>query len=122
MATYYSSRRMASYDNRCSNSAWSSNRNSVRHNAKPWLGPVSKSVAVLFLVAILGILFLNKSSSVTTFDREIASANSELLSLEAERDALAVENAKINARAADESQNEVASNMVTATSAGYVSE
>ena len=113
---------MASYDNRRSNNAWSSSRNSVRHNAKPWLGPVSKSVAVLFLVAILGILFLNKSSSVTTFDREIASANSELLSLEAERDALAVENAKINARAADESQNEVASNMVTATSTGYVSE
>ena len=77
---------------------------------------------MVVLVAVLGILFLSQSSAVTTYDRSIASINSELMNLEAERDALAVENAKINAAAASEDQNQVASSMVNATSSAYVSE
>ena len=52
----------------------------------------------------------------------IASVNSEITDLEAQRDALAVENAKITAAAADEERNEVASTMVAAQSSGFVSE
>ena len=52
----------------------------------------------------------------------IASVNSEITDLEAQRDALAVENAKITAAAADEGRSEVASAMIAAQSSGFVSE
>jgi hypothetical protein len=59
---------------------------------------------------------------VTNYDVEIAKVDSEIVNLEAQRDALAVENAKITAAAADEERNEVASTMVAAQSSGFVSE
>ncbi len=124
-ATYYSTRGMTSYgynSRRTGNSAWSPNRNAVRHKPGINLGPISFSVLVSLVVAVLGIAFLSKSASVTTYDRAIANTNSELTNLEAERDALAVENAKINAAAANIDQNRVASSMVDAASSAYVAE
>ena len=44
------------------------------------------------------------------------------IDLEAQRDALAVENAKITAAAADEDKNKVAATMVDANSADFVKE
>lgn len=125
MATYYSSRRTADFGysgNRSRNEAWAPNRNAVRHKPSISLGPIWQTSFMVVLVGVLGILFLSQSSAVTTYDRSIASINSELMNLEAERDALAVENAKINAAAASEDQNQVASSMVNAASSAYVSE
>ena len=73
-------------------------------------------------VSIAGLIYLTQSSKVTSYDLAIASVNSEITDLEAQRDALAVENAKITAAAADEERNEVASTMVAAQSSGFVGE
>ncbi len=115
-ANYYSSRRSAA------SNRFAPNRNSTRHTAGINLGPISQSVFMIAMVAVLGILFLSQSTSVTTYDHRINDINVELADLQAERDSLAVENAKINAAAASESENRVASNMVSATSSAYVSE
>ncbi len=126
MAANYSSRRMADYSyagsRRGSNGSWGLNRNAVRHQSSISLGPIWMTILFGVLVAFLGILFLSSSTAVTTYDRAIAGVKEELSTLEAERDALAIENAKINAAAANMEQNQVASNMVDASSSAYVGE
>jgi len=52
----------------------------------------------------------------------IANIDSEITNLEAQRDALAVENAKMTAAAATEEGNEAASTMVVASAADFVAE
>ena len=74
------------------------------------------------LVLLVGLLFTSQSSKVTDYDLEIAQADSRISELQAQRDALAVENAKITAAASDTSTNEVASSMVDASSADFVQE
>jgi hypothetical protein len=74
------------------------------------------------LVLLTGLLFTSQSSKVTGYDLEIAETNSEISELQAYRDALAVENAKITALAPDPDANDVALTMVEASSADFVSE
>ncbi len=59
---------------------------------------------------------------MTSYDQAISNTNTEISNLEAQRDALKVENAKITAAAADEDYNEVAATMTTASSSDYVKE
>ena len=68
------------------------------------------------------MIFLTQSTKVTNYDVEIAKVDDEITNLEAQRDALAVENAKITAKAADEDSNKVAMTMVDADSADFVKE
>ncbi len=99
---------------------WTNNHNAVRHTPKVTLGPVSHTITVVLIVLLVGLVFLSQSSRVTDYDLAIAGADTEIANLEAQRDALVVENAKITAAAADEDRNEVASVMVNATAADYV--
>ena len=118
MSTYYASRRLT----RTNSASWSRNRNIVRHDQKTTLGPISHIIFLSVLVLLVGLLFTSQSSKVTDYDLEIAKADSEITELMAQRDALAVENAKITAAVSDVSTNEVAASMVDANSADFVQE
>jgi hypothetical protein len=117
MSAYYATRRMAGSS--MGSAAWAPNRNAVRHNPKIVLGPVSHTITVLLIVACFGLIFVSQSAKVTSYDHAIADVNSQITDLEAQKDALAVENAKITAGAADEDSNTVASTMTEAKSSGY---
>ena len=117
MSAIYASRRMTS-----SNSAvWTRNHNAVRHNASIQVGSLMH-VFILFLIAVvIGLFALTQGTKVAQYDADIASVNSEISELEARRDALAVENAKITAAASDESTNTVAAAMTDVnTNADFV--
>lgn len=118
-ATYYSTRRPAGQS---SSATWARNHNAVRHRPEFQLGPVFYITFMAIFVSIAGLIYLTQSSKVTSYDLAIAAVNSEIVDLEAQRDALAVENAKITAAAADEERSEVASAMVAAQNSGFVSE
>lgn len=112
-----------SYSTRGSSSeSWARNRNAVRHNPKVTLGPVSHTITVFLFVLLVGLIFLTQSAKVTNYDLAIANTDTEIANLEAQRDALMVENAKITAAAANEDSNEVAAVMVPAASADFVKE
>ncbi len=112
-----------SYSTRGSSSeSWARNRNAVRHNPKVTLGPVSHTITVFLFVLLVGLIFLTQSAKVTNYDLAIANTDTEIANLEAQRDALMVENAKITAAAANEDSNEVAAAMVPAVSADFVKE
>lgn len=105
-----------------SSESWARNRNAVRHNPKVTLGPVSHTITVFLFVLLVGLIFLTQSAKVTNYDMAIASTDTEIANLTAQRDALVVENAKITAAAADADSNEVAAAMVPAVSADFVKE
>ena len=120
--TNYASRGTYSVRGASSSSTWARNHNAVRHTPKVTLGPVSHTITVFLIVLLVGLIFLSQSAKVTDYGVAIAGTDTEIANLEAQRDALIVENAKITAAAADEDRNEVASTMVNATAADYVKE
>lgn len=102
-------------------SNWARNHNAVRHDPKVTLGPVSHTITVMLLVLIVGLIYVTQGTKATSYDYAMSSVNSEIATLEAQKNSLAAENARIMAGAATEN-NEVASSMVDAQIAGYVSE
>jgi hypothetical protein len=120
MNATFASRRATSASS-ISNTAWGRNRNAVRHEPRVSLGPVSHTITILLLVLVVGLIYLTQAAKVTSYDHEIASTDGEIATLQAERDSLAVENAKITAAAAGES-NEVATTMADANTGHFVAE
>ena len=97
------------------------NRNMVvRERAK--LGPVSFSVVVGLLVLIVGLIYVNAGVRATSYDYELDKLNSEIATMQAEKESLAVENTRLAAAAADTDRNEVASSMVDVRASGTVVE
>lgn len=123
---YYATRRMATargatrFSSASVRASWAPNRNAVRHTPRVTLGPISHTATVLIMVLLVGLIYLTQSTKATNYDAEIAKVDEQITSLEAQRDALAVENAKITAAAADEDSNKLASSMISAGNAEYV--
>lgn len=120
MSAYYETARRAGVN--ASAMTWAPNRNSVRHNAKISLGPAARLIIFGVLVVMIGLFSVAQSASVTNYDMAIAAVDGEITNLEAQRDALAVENAKITAAAASEEQNDAAKSMVVATATDFVAD
>ncbi len=104
-----------------SNLEWARNRNAVRHEPRISLGPISHTIIVVVLVLIVGLIYVAQGAKATSYDYDAAGVDSEIASLEAQKDSLAVENARIKAAAASDS-NEIASSMVDAKASGFVEE
>ena len=120
--TNYASRGSYTPRGASSSNSWAPNHNAVRHMPKVTLGPVSHTITVALIVLLVGLIFISQSAKVTDYDVAIAGTDTEIANLEAQRDALIVENAKITAAAADEDRNEVATTMANATAADFVKE
>lgn len=117
----FASRRTNSSSQVNLSSSWGRNRNAVRHQPRVTLGPISYTVTIVLLVLVVGLIYVAQGAKVTGYDHEAATIDSEIATLQAQRDALAVENAKITAAAAA-STNEVASTMVDTNTGDYVTE
>lgn len=101
--------------------AWGRNQNAVRHQPRVTLGPISYTVTIVLLVLVVGLIYVAQGAKVTSYDHEAAVIDNEIATLQAQRDALAVENAKITAAAATDS-NEVATTMVDTNTGNFVTE
>ena len=101
---------------------WVRNRNAVRHSPKIALGSACYTIAIIFIVSLVGLIFVSQSAKVTDYDFAIAEADAKITNLEVQRDALIVENAKITAATANEDENEVAATMAVASAADFVKE
>lgn len=115
---YFATRRMGNVD---LSSGWARNRNAVRHEPRAALGPVSHTITIMLLVLVVGLIYITQGTKATGYDYALNSVNDEIASLEAQKNSLAAENARIMA-AATSDRNEVAAAMVDAKTTGYVSE
>jgi len=100
-----------------SSSAWVRNRNTVRHTPKT-LGSVSQSVILGVLVLAIGLIYVTQGTKATSYDYELSKVENEIAELQAKKDDLEVERAKLTS-IAKESQSEVAANMEVASVSGY---
>ena len=119
MSAYYGVARRAG-SSATSAGIWAPNRNAVRHNARISLGPATRFGFLGMLVVLIGLISVSQSARITSFDVAIAGLDDEITNLEAQRDALAVENAKLTAQAASEEGNTAAGDMVVASAADFV--
>lgn len=70
------------------------------------------------MVLIVGLIYVSQSTRATNYDYELSAIDSEIAELEAKKEDLAVEKARLTSIAAAEG-SEVAANMEGATAAGY---
>lgn len=99
---------------------WSRNHNTVRHTPKT-LGSASNAVIVGLLVLIVGLIYVAQGTQATNYDYELSQLEDEIAELEAKKEDLAVEKARLTSIASSEN-SEVAASMETATVSGYATE
>lgn len=99
------------------NSGYSRNRNTVRHQARG-IGRISAIAILVIEVFMIGLFYVSEQSKVTTYDYKMNAMDAQIANLEAERDDLKVEQARLNS-IAKSAKSTVAANMETAQIAGY---
>lgn len=116
--------RTQTYTTRRGNAAtvsnWSRNYNTVRHTPKN-LGSVSLASIVGLLVLIVGLIYVSQGTQATNYDYRLSEIESEISELQAKKEDLAVERARLTSIAASEN-NEVATAMEAASNSGFVEE
>lgn len=100
-----------------SSSTWVRNRNIVRHTPKT-LGSVSQSVILGILVLVIGLIYVTQGTKATSYDYELSRVEEDIAELEAKKEDLAVEQARLRSIARNNS-SEVAANMPQGTVSGY---
>ncbi|MBR5939529.1 hypothetical protein IKZ77_03230, partial [Candidatus Saccharibacteria bacterium] len=96
------------------------NRNTVRH-AKRGLGSISHFIIVGMLTLICGLIYVAEGTKPTSFDYELSTVEAEITELNAKKDDLAVEKARLNSIASARN-SVVAAAMEDATVTGYATE
>ncbi len=95
-------------------------RNTVRLEKKS-LGSISQIVIVSMITLIFGLIYAAEGTKATSFDYEISAVESEISDLNARRDDLAVEKARLTSVATAKNST-VAANMPDAVVTGYAAD
>jgi hypothetical protein len=96
---------------------WIRNHNTVRHTSGT-LGPIFQTASLGVLVLIVGLIYATQGARATNYDYELSNIESQIAELEAKKEDLAVERARLTSIAASET-SEVAVAMENATVSGY---
>ena len=89
----------------------------MRHQARG-IGRISAIAILVIEVFMIGLFYVSEQSKVTTYDYKMSAMDAQIANLEAERDDLKVEQARLNSIAKN-AKSTVAANMETAQVAGY---
>ena len=98
---------------------WSRNQNTVAYVSAIKLGPVSHTVIIALMITVLGLIYLTQATRATSYDYATQKIDSDIARLNAERDDLKVENAKLIALEAIK-KSSVASTMTAPVSTSYI--
>lgn len=101
-------------------SSFARNRNTVRHTKRS-LGSISQIAIICMLTLVFGLIYVAEGTKATSFDYEISSVESEITEMNARKDDLAVEKARLNSVATAKNST-VAATMEDASVSGYATE
>ncbi len=101
--------------------SWNRNQNRARFSSAVKLGPVTHTVLVALMIAVLGLIYLTQATKATGFDYKAQAIDDKIASLESNKTDLEVENARLTALKAVKNSN-VAKAMTEPSSTKYVSE
>lgn len=79
------------------NQKWQRNQNTVVFAPKSAMGPVTHTVLVALMIAVLGLIYLSQVTKTSTFGYTLQKQTDEMASLTAERQDLEIENARLQA-------------------------
>ena len=115
--TYTARRRELNAQSFSTTASWGRNRNTVRHASKA-LGTTSFVVITSLLVLIVGLIYVTQGTRATSYDYKLSNREAEIDELEAKREDLAVEKARLTAIATSE-KSRVAANMADSGAASH---
>lgn len=118
MQPIYTSRRGTINNSRSNNFA--RNYNTVRHTKRN-LGAISQIIIVFLLTIVFGLIYATQGTKAVGFDYEISDVEDQISEMNAKKDDLNVEKARLNSIATAENST-VAASMEDATVTGYVTE
>ena len=96
------------------------NHNTIRH-AKKSVGPLSHIITILLIVLGFALIYVVADTRHTSFDYEISNVETEITTMEAKKEDLAVEKARLSSIATAKSST-VAANMEDASVSGYATD
>ena len=96
------------------------NQNIVRHSSRT-LGTITVSLTLVLIVVLLALIYVTQGAKATGYDYDISRVDSEIAELQAQKEDLAVEQARLTSVVASEN-SEVAASMENAGVAGYAQE
>lgn len=76
---------------------WRRNQNTVTFAPSVALGPVSHTILIALMIAVLGLIYLTQVTKTTVYGYNLNEKETKLSSLEAQRDELVNENARLQA-------------------------
>ena len=97
------------------------NQNTVAFASAVKLGPVTHTVIVALMIAILGLIYLTQATRVSSYDYAANDISDKISSLTEEKNDLAIENARLTALQSVKSSS-VAQAMTTPAETQHVSE
>jgi cell division protein FtsL len=101
------------------NQNWSRNQNTTRFKSSVKLGPVSHTVLVALMIAVLGLIYLTQATRATSYDYESQKIDSQIADLSTKKSDLEIENARLSALESIKNST-VAKEMTTPVSVNYV--
>ena len=84
---------------------WQRNQNTVAFGVQEKMGPITHTVVVALMVAVLGLVYLSQVTKSSTFGYTLQQQNDTLVSLSAEQHDLEIENARLQALATVKDSN-----------------
>ena len=99
---------------------FSRNRNTIRHASRR-LGPISQVVIVGLITLSFGLIYVAEGTKATGYDYQISSVESEISEMEAKKEDLAVEKARLTS-VANAKNSTIAAIMEDATVSGYAAD
>ena len=102
-------------------SNWGRNQNTVAFASAVKLGPISHTVLVALMIAVLGVIYLTQATRVSGYDYAANSISDKISELTQQKSNLEVENARLTALQSVKNSS-VAKSMTTPTDTQRVSE
>lgn len=76
---------------------WQRNQNTVVYAPRASMGPITHTVIVALMIAVLGLIYLSQVTKTSSYGYVLQNQADEMASLTAERQDLEVENARLQA-------------------------
>ncbi len=111
-STYYVSRRQQN---------WSRNQNTTRYTSAVRLGPVTHTILVALMVAVLGLIYLTQATQATGYDYAAQEIDAQISELNEQKSELEIENARLTALETIK-KSSVAQEMTQPTDTRYVNQ
>ncbi len=101
-----------------SRQTWRRNQNTVKFNSSISLGPISHTILIAVMLAVLGMIYLTQITKTSTYGYQLNDLNTKQQQLASENRDLEVESAKLQALEKVQ-QSSVANTMTTPASTDF---